>query len=205
MRISNVNIFPNKTQVMKRREILKFVAASTGIALSVPLVLSLESCQSDTAPTVASKPSFFTDQEMGLTKSLVDTIMPPGDSPSASSVGVHKMIDHMVGNVYGADDKAAYKARYKKLVAYLEKQSKGKGFGSLTNDEKQSMLQKLLDRKDQSFADEQKGLQDIRQQTIAYYLNSEEIATEYLNYLPVPGPYEGCITLESVGGKAWAI
>jgi len=34
---------------------------------------------------------------------------------------------------------------------------------------------------------------------------TEEIATNYLNYLPVPGAYEGCITLESVGGKAWAI
>ncbi len=45
----------------------------------------------------------------------------------------------------------------------------------------------------------------LRQQTISYYLSSEEICTNYLNYLPVPGKYEPCITLEEAGGKAWAI
>ena len=46
---------------------------------------------------------------------------------------------------------------------------------------------------------------EFKQQTIAYYLSTEEIATNYLNYLPVPGTYESCISLESVGGKAWAL
>ena len=46
---------------------------------------------------------------------------------------------------------------------------------------------------------------ELKQQTIAYYLSTEEIATKYLNYLPIPGKYEACISLESVGGKAWAL
>ena len=46
---------------------------------------------------------------------------------------------------------------------------------------------------------------DIKQQAIAYYLSSEEVATKFLNYLPVPGPYVPCITLEEAGGKAWAL
>ncbi len=46
---------------------------------------------------------------------------------------------------------------------------------------------------------------EVKQQTIAYYLASEEISTKYLNYLPVPGEYKACIPLSEVGGKAWAI
>jgi len=49
------------------------------------------------------------------------------------------------------------------------------------------------------------ALLDIKQQAVAYYLSTKEIATNYLNYLPIPGEYEPCISLESVNGKVWAI
>lgn len=50
----------------------------------------------------------------------------------------------------------------------------------------------------------QHGYEQIKQQAITYWLNSEIIATNHLNYLPIPGKYEACIPLESVGGKAWS-
>jgi len=58
---------------MNRREILRYVALSTGVAVSAPLLFS--------------------------------TIMPKTDTPSATSVGVHQMIDRMVGTVYDGDAK----------------------------------------------------------------------------------------------------
>ena len=45
----------------------------------------------------------------------------------------------------------------------------------------------------------------FKQQAVTYYLSTKEIATEYLNFLPIPGVYEPCISLDSVDGKAWAI
>ena len=45
----------------------------------------------------------------------------------------------------------------------------------------------------------------FKQQAVTYYLSTKEIATRYLNFLPIPGVYEPCISLESVDGKAWAI
>ncbi len=40
---------------------------------------------------------------------------------------------------------------------------------------------------------------------IILYLSTEEIGLNFLNYLPIPGPYESCISLEEVNGKAWAL
>jgi len=61
----------------------------------------------------------------------------------------------------------------------------------------------LTPEEEQLWADE--TYNQIRQQTISYYLSTEEINTKYLNYLPVPGKYQPCISLEEAGGKAWAI
>jgi len=178
---------------------LRYVVLSTGVAVSAPLLFSLQSCRSDAGTNADYKLTFFDKEEMSLIRGLVDTIMPKTDTPSATSVGVHQMIDRMVGTVYDGDAKAEYRANFGKLKAYLDE----KKFSVDDPESGQDVLSALF--KNKGAADAQVALNDLRQQTIAYYLSTEEIATNYLNYLPVPGAYEGCITLESVGGKAWAI
>jgi len=190
---------------MKRREILKYTAMMTGAALSAPLILSLQGCKGD-ATSIATDPlSFFTEDKLRVVTAIADTILPKTDSPSASEVGVPRMIDQMVGKVYNEEARGAYKQNVNKLLGYLMKQSKGKGFHTLSGDEKKTMLNKLMKSSSDAFESERKGLLDIKQQTIAYYLNTEEVATKFMNYLPAPGPYQPCIDLASVGGKAWAI
>ena len=191
---------------MKRREILKYTALMTGAAISAPLLLSLESCKTDpNAGGEALKLQFFNEDQMRLVESLVDTILPKTDSPSASDVGVHHTIDQMVANVYKDEDQTSYSNKFAKLSSYLQKEAKGKGFHKLDESDRLKILRDLAKSEVSAFSDAREGYLALKQQTIAYYLNTEEIATKYLNYLPVPGQYEGCITLESVGGKAWAI
>lgn len=191
---------------MKRRDLIKYTALMTGAAISAPLLFSLESCKADPAAVVDNaKPIFFNEDNMRLVKSIVDTVLPKTDSPAASEVGVHHTIDQMVGSVYKEEDKNSYRTKFAKLSSYLQKEAKGKGFHQLEEEERLKILRSLANSDIDAFSDAKEGYQALKQQTIAYYLNTEEISTNYLNYLPVPGQYEGCITLESVGGKAWAI
>jgi len=45
----------------------------------------------------------------------------------------------------------------------------------------------------------------IKGDTYFGYFSSEKVAKEVLVYLPVPGPYVGCVDLmEATGGKTWA-
>jgi hypothetical protein len=190
---------------MKRRDILKYTAYVTGAALSAPLLLSLESCKSDDLNIDYSKLSFFDKDQFRLASSIADTILPKTDTPSASEVGVPMMIDHMVAHVYTEESRATYSEQFAQLTDHMTRESGGVDFHRLDEEKRKAILVSLSSSENDALANVKRGLLELKQQTIAYYLNTEEVATKFLNYLPVPGPFEGCISLESVGGKAWAI
>lgn len=183
---------------MKRRKIIKYTAYATGAALSAPLISSLlVSCQSEVATVKTTEElAFFTNEEMALVKKIVNLILPKTDSPSATDVGVHHTIDHMVGNVYTEKERTAYKTNFQAL----SQAAKNKSDKAMTN-----LVMQLNNKEAATAKTAQKGFQQLKQQTIAYYLSSKEIGMNYLNYLPVPGEYEACISLADVGGKAWAL
>ena len=138
--------------------------------------------------------SFLTIEDFLLIKKLIDIILPKTDSPSATEAGVHKIIDAMVGTVYKPLDRSNYKKDFLALKKYLN--SNGK--------DSFKVLQNLSESSDKNNIPAKKAFLNLRQQTIAYYLSTEEIGKNYLNYLPVPGEYEPCISLEEAGGKLWA-
>lgn len=197
---------------MKRRDILKYTALTTGAALSAPLAaILLSGCRVE--PEEDYLPQFFQKEEFDLIKNLADLILPRTDSPSATDVGVHRVIDKMIGEVYKPEDREDFKMDFS---AFAEK-LKAEGFFGLKQKEQTDYLQRLElsenppvkeksenpeERKPRSARD---VFIDIKQQTISYYLSTEKIATEFLNYLPVPGEYEPCISLEEAGGKKWAL
>lgn len=194
---------------MKRRKIIKLAALATGAALGAPLMSSLlTGCQSDAIDQadIDYQLQFLNKDEFKLVRKLANIILPKTDSPSASDVGVHRMIDHMVGTVYKKDHKADYQKRFASLVSYLNPDpEKVNSFLDLEDKVQLEMIEKLNDSKDENLKDAQQAFLDLRQQSIAYYLSTEEIGKNYLTYLPVPGEYLPCITLEEAGGKAWAL
>jgi len=154
-------------------------------------------CQSEVATAkTAEGLAFFSGPEMELVKQVANLILPKTDSPSATEVGVHDMIDHMVGNVYSEKERSNYKSGFEALASLL---SKAKG------EEPASMVTQLNNGAEALPETARKAFTNLKQQTIAYYLSSKEIGMNYLSYLPVPGDYEACISVEEAGGKAWAM
>jgi len=182
---------------MDRRELIKMVSLATGSVLSAPLLSSiLVSCKDDIPKNEEDYIlQFFNKEDFSLVKKLIDVILPKTDSPSATEVGVHQMIDLMIGTVYKPKDSVNYSKHFAALKNYLDSSSEShiKTLGKLSNSNNE---------KNKSA---RKAFMDLKQQTVAYYLSTENIATNYLNYLPIPGKYEACISLDEVGGKAWAL
>ncbi len=180
---------------MKRRAILKYTAYITGAAIAAPLAtFLLTGCKTEVADTSADYTlKFFSKEEFKVLKKLVDTILPKTDSPSASEVGVHQMIDRMVGEVYVAEDQLNYQKGYESLTKFIGEE------------EMLMMLKKLENTQEEPAKPAKDAYLHLKQQTIAFYLSTEEIAKNYLNYLPVPGEYKACISLEEAGGKVWAL
>ncbi|WKK67104.1 gluconate 2-dehydrogenase subunit 3 family protein [Lutimonas zeaxanthinifaciens] len=180
---------------MKRRELIKMISLSTGAVLSIPLSNSLLIACKKVEPVKKSvfTPRFFNQQEFLFVQDLLDIILPKTDSPSANEVGVDQIIDTMIGTVYSPDQQEAFNTKFTALTKYMSDKNKSVAIQELI----------ISDAENDKMA--KNALIDLKQQAVAYYLTTKEVATNYLNYLPVPGAYQACISLESVGGKAWAL
>ena len=183
---------------MNRREVIRLVSLATGAAISAPLMGSLlTGCKTDKKTDLDYVLKFFNENEFNYISTIVDLILPKTNSPSATDVEVHKIIDSMLATVYKPHEKKAYRNTLSSLIKFLS----DKNFLDLKADMQKEILQNL----NNSSEAVKVGYLELKQQTIAYYLSTEEIGENHLNYLPVPGKYEPCITLEETGGKAWAI
>lgn len=181
---------------MERRELIKLLGLSTGAVLSVPMMSSLLISCKDAAMVADEnyKLKFFNKEEFIFVKNIIDIILPKTDSPSASEIGVHKIIDTMAV-VYGIDFGVDFRKKLTKLMNFSN---------SSSND-----LDDVVHKLSKSLAENEKEIKELlfmlKQLTVTYYLTSEEISKNYLNFLPIPGKYEPCISLDEVGGKSWAI
>jgi hypothetical protein len=97
---------------------------------------------------------------------------------------------------YKKDDQEKFYTGLAKLDA--DSQAKfGKGFVGLDLSQKNEMV-KLLTVNDKPF------FQRMKELTVTGYFTSEIGATKALEYLPIPGKFEGCIPLKP-NQKAWAL
>ena len=103
---------------MNRREILKYVAFATGAAISTPLLTSiLSGCNTPATKNEEEYVlTFFSPDEFSKLKEIIDLILPKTESPSATEVGVHQIIDTMVGTVYKSEEKTNYRKNFEAMM-----------------------------------------------------------------------------------------
>jgi len=186
---------------MNRRTVLRYSAyAAAGAAFSK----SFYACK-PSASNESFSPSFFDESQYEFITAFGDGLIPESDTPGAVSLGVPQFLDHMVGAVFNPEDHEDYKRDIGLLENHLNEMSQGDYVRLSTLDRTKALSQaeKSWDRDDTS--DIKAAYYSLRGQIINYYLNTEYVGTQLLNYLPVPGEYEACIPLGEAGGKAWTI
>ena len=197
---------------MNRREVLRYTAWVTGSAISASLASAILSGCSEqkseqtkaTDAAISSNSSllhFFTPEQFALVGLLADTILPRTDSPSATDVKVHITLDSMLGQVFDSTYQTTFKTNWLALEKYLGQQE----FSKLSPTAQVEALQSLELNQSDDVTSARKALVEFKQQVIAYYLTTEEIGEKFLNYLPIPGFYKPCISVDEVNNKAWAL
>lgn len=189
---------------MDRRQILKYSAMLTGAALCAPLTsIMLSGCSEKlhNRPISAISSKFFSPEDFKLITQIMDVLLPKTDSPSASEVKVNYILDNMFDQVYPSDYQQEFVGKFVQLKSFLTSGN----FDSLNTKEQETLLLSLESLLEGQRNDAYWAYIDLKQQTVAFYLNTEEIAENHLNYLPIPGEYKPCVSLEELGGKAWAI
>jgi len=184
---------------MNRRQILKYAVTLTGTALLSPII----GCSEKVLPITDSSEAllFFKAEDFTLLTQLMDVILPKTDTPSASEVKVNYVLDQLLANVFDLEYRQSFSDKFSHLSQYLAKNN----FYNLDSSAQEELLITLESLPEAQRNNAYWAYLDIKQQTVIYYLSSEEIAENHLNYLPIPGEYKPCVSVEELGNKAWAI
>ena len=197
---------------MNRRQILQYTAWLTGSAVSASFAGAFLTGCSESSPTQKPEKNpvaaadlpilhFFTPEQFLLFALIADTILPRTDSPSATDVNAHVTVDSMLGQVLDPKYTAGFKNDWLALQNYLQQQD----FAQQEHSAQVEQLRALELNQDAALASPRQALVQLKQQLVAYYLTTEEIGKKFLNYLPIPGNYQPCISVDDVNNKAWAI
>jgi Gluconate 2-dehydrogenase subunit 3 len=176
---------------MNRREAVQQVALLLGGAISAPAMAGVMG-----EKTYFGKSLPVSVQQEALIAELADTIIPTTTTPGAKAAGVEKFIVRVVRDCYPKDDQEKFYAGLTQLNADALK-AFGKGFVELDATQRNEAV-KILTVSNKAFFLRAKEL------TVTGYFTSEIGATKALNYVAIPGRFEGCVPYTK-GQKAWAI
>jgi len=98
-----------------------------------------------------------------------------------------------------------FKTNFKNQWEYLENYLTDQKFRQFGQEERVASLRNLELKPGGGINNARLAYIELKQQVIAYYLTTEEVGREHLNYLPIPGDYEPCISINDVNNRAWTI
>lgn len=171
---------------MKRRELLKKSAlAALGISLPTGILLSLESCAQD--PKKAGS-NYLGQQKLDTIWHIAEQVIPRTDTPGADDAAVAEFIDLLFEEYFDEVDRNRYEGE---LKAFMEgcMSAFGKPFAELDPEQQRAYLERMDQAKEGSF------LRSIKPIILWAYFTSEP-GMKAMNYLPVPGRFQGCITID---------
>lgn len=204
---------------MERRELLKLIAVSTGVAFVSADVLAWDKPPQATS---LSKMDFSKD-DLLLMNEVAETILPKTDTPGAKDAQVGQMMAVFVADCYTAEQQQLFKKGLVELNN-LTKQTYGKPFLLLDATQKHECLSELdkqaqtqnseaglwgMDtRRPNSRSPEDKSplphyFTLMKQLTLFSFFTSEIGANKVLRYVAIPGKYDGDLPYKK-GDRAWA-
>lgn len=206
--------------MLNRRQLFRHATYLMGGALAAPAALSLlHGCASEDRRTFT--PKYFTPEEAAFVTAYVDTLLPRTDTPGGLDVNVDIFIDkvmHVNSQTADAPERRGEPSEMQLGIRAFDEDSRAsfnRAFAELDAAERGTLFERA-EANDNPYSPRVWGVPVGEQLPIGFYrsfksfvlwgyLSSEKIATEVLNYDPVPGEYDGDIPLASVGGRAWSL
>ncbi len=196
---------------MDRREAIRRTSLALGGVISAPtLAVILKGCTP--TRTLEWQPTLFTPEQAMIVEDSSERIIPATETPGAQGVGVPQFIEEMVKLVYKEEDRQAFIKGLNDLEASTQADS-GKSFTKLSEEEQYEILNPLNERAAKDARQSQLNPQNpikptffraIKELTVVGYYTSEIGATQELEFLEIPGNYDGCVPISELSGKTWA-
>ncbi len=189
---------------MNRREALNRVTLMLGGTV-VGGIAFLEGCKSSDSKLAVGLP--FSAENIAFLDEVAETIIPTTNTPGAKAALVGSFMNTMVVDCYEEKDQKTFMEGIGKIDE-ASKKKYSKPFMEATPAERKELLTEI-DQELKTYGKSKKaedpnhyfGL--MKQLTLLGYFTSEIGCTQALQYVAVPGRYEGCIPYNK-GDKAWA-
>ncbi|WP_337879692.1 gluconate 2-dehydrogenase subunit 3 family protein [Rheinheimera sp.] len=199
---------------MDRRDLLKMIAAATGMAMVGGDVWAAGQKSPDAGKTL------YTADDVAMLDEIAETILPQTSSPGGKAAACGAMMAVLVNDCYSLEHQTLFFAGLKQIKS-LSKQQFKQDFMALTPEQKLELLSKLDAEAKQggtsglggssslasSKTSERKGelhyFTLLKQLSLFTFFTSQVGGTEALRYVAVPGKYDGDLPYKK-GDKAWA-
>lgn len=188
-----------------RREAVRRLTVLLGGAASASTVTALLSGCRTPAPAQEWAPAALSSEQVDLLGVVVDRILPPTDTPGAVEAGVPRFIDLMLERWAEPEERERFLTGLDGLDG-LMREAEGTTFLAASEEGQTALLVRLDREAVQARDDEADPLPffaTLKEWTLAGYYTSEAGATQELQWLPMPGRYDGDVALEEVG-RSWA-
>lgn len=191
---------------MNRRDALSRVALILGGTV-IGANAFLEGCKPGDQKTAAADQP-FSPEDVAYLDEIAETIIPETDTPGAKAAQVGTFMTVMVNDCYEPNDQKIFKEGLVLLNEAADKKF-SKSFINLSPEQRKSLLLEV-DKEAKNYMDNKKKedpkhyFRMLKELTLLGYFTSEPGATKALNYVAVPGKYEGCIPYKK-GDRAWAL
>ncbi|MCF2502476.1 gluconate 2-dehydrogenase subunit 3 family protein [Dyadobacter sp. CY107] len=176
---------------MNRREAVQKITFLLGGTISAPLMAGIMGEKLNFGPSL----DLSAEQE-ALLADVADTIIPTTGTPGAKAAGADKFITRVMRDCFEMADQKKFYSGLEKIDAQ-SKEVYGKGFSALDATQKNDIVKRTT-VSDKPFFLQMKGL------TVTGYFTSEIGATQALDYLPIPGRFDGSWPMPK-GQKSWAL
>lgn len=154
-----------------------------------------------------SRGTVLTPEDQRLISDFADLLLPTTGSPSASAAGVPAYVASLIEDVLDEAEQQGVVRGLRSLARQAQAQT-GSGFSSLGDEQRAEFVRqahrKALAPEGQGASDHAPLLAKLHGWVVEGYARSRDGATRTLRYEAVPGAYNGCQSLESLGGRAWA-
>jgi hypothetical protein len=201
---------------MERREALRNVALIMGGAISATTMgVLFDSCS-----PVKRTGALFTAQQESMLAELAEVIIPQTTTPGAKAAGVGPFIKMMLEECYPEEAQNVF-VKGLDVVENLAQSKFNLSFDKTSAQQRAIIMKQITDETAPMIADEKKAIDAITDKnkkpiakpyffvilkdlTLLGYFSSEAGATKALEYVAVPGKYDGNVDLKP-GQKAWAL
>ena len=186
---------------INRREAVQRVAALMGGMISAPAMAGIMGQKTNQGTFVS-----FSVEQVDLIVAIADVIIPSTKTPGAKAAGAEKYIINVVQDCYTKAEQETFYAGLVKLDADCKAKT-SKGFVQATEVQKKEALTACMLEGDMA-RKTKKGVIPfffmMKELATVGYFTSKIGATEALDYLPIPGKFDGCMPLDPKQ-KTWAL